>query len=283
MNHKLDTFRFAAPAFVVGGLMVAFSFQNLDEKGELSYEPNPGALAKSPFGRTIGMALQGPINRFWDRGIGEVEQQEEELADATRADEKLFNWVTELREAKTQGETPKELKDDYQHYAMARIEKKLELAWKMDPRNFANYAIYQMFLFEGFNDKVLESEMGVRELSLATLKESLADKESPVSLLTAGQAAYDLVFEARTAKSQPTEETFQDIETYSETLEKIISDYNSLVAAMQEDGRWELYSEAKKEEFTTRKAYLDHLNAETRQVVAQLTQAKKLLKGERNS
>ncbi|WP_411847199.1 hypothetical protein AAFN60_07240 [Roseibacillus persicicus] len=272
MNIKSNTFGFAAPVFVLGAVLVAASSARLEQGGHFEYQPNPGALAKSPFGRTVGMALQGPITRFWDRGVGKIEKKAE-LQAANRPDEQLFNWVTELREAKTEVGVPVDLSDQYSEYAMARIEKKLSLAWKMDPRNFANYAIYQMFLWEGFNDEVINSELKVRELSLKTLETSLADKESPVSLLTAGQAAYDLVFAARTSKDQDPAEALADIRTYSRMLPEIISGYDEVVEVMKADGRWDKFSDIKKLEFSERKAYLDHLNNETRNVAEQLTQS----------
>jgi hypothetical protein len=282
MNIKLDPIRFAAPVFLAGVAIVAFSSSSLEKGGHFEYQPNPGALAKSPFGRTVGMALQGPVVRFWDRGIGSV-SKEQKLVEASRPDERLFNFISELRIAKGEGNTPAELHDDYEDFAMAKIEKKLSLAWKMDPRNFANYSIYQMFLWEGFNDGVIESDMKVRELSLQTLQESLEDNESPTSLLTAGQAAYDLVFTARTAKDQSPEETFRDVDTYSQMLPGILGEYEELVAAMQRDGRWDAYSDAKKNEFGDRKNYLERLNNETRVVLEQLTNSGQIQKGGRSS
>lgn len=282
MNHKLDTLKFVAPAFVVGVLIVAFSSQSLKREGKLDYEPNPGALAKSPFGRTIGMALQGPITRFWDRGVGSIEARAE-LTEGNRVDEKLFDWVTKMRETKTDGKPPEELEEIYQDYAMARIEKKLALAWKMDPRNYANYAIYQMFLWEGFASTMIESEIPVRAMSLQTLETSLTDEGSPLSLLTAAQASYDLVFAARTSKQQSPEEISKDIDTYGKLLPEIVQDYEEMVVAMKADGRWDLFSEAKKKDFGARKHYLDHLSRETKTVMENLTHNEEMKKGGRNS
>ena len=270
MNLKTDTMKFVAPVLVAGVALVALSSPSLKKEGAFEFEPNPGAMAKSPFGRTVGMALQGPITRFWDRGVGHIEATPE-LTDGSRPDEKLFDWVTKMREAKTDGHPPVEMKPFYQEYAMARIEKKLAVAWKMDPRNFANYAIYQMFLWEGFAGDMVEPEMKVRDLSLKTLETSLSDNESPLSLLTAAQAAYDLVFAARTSKVQTQEEATQDIHTYSKMIPEILEDYNGMVAAMKTDGRWNQFSEVKRNEFSSRKLYLDHLNEETKTVLKSLT------------
>ena len=278
MNLKIDTVKFVAPALIGGALMVAFSSPSLENEGAFNYKPNPGAMARSPYGRTVGMALQGPVNRFWDRGVGSVEGKAEML-DGSRPDEKLFNFLTELREEKSDGRAPKELRDVYQDYAMARIEKKLEMAWNMDPRNFGNYAIYQMFLWEGFNRKQFEPKLSVRDLSLATLEASLADRESPVSLLTAAQASYDLIFEARTSKTQDEDESIQDINTYSKVLPQIISDYDDMVVAMKSDGRWDQFSEVKRAEFAGRRTYLEKLNNETEMVVEKLTKKNDSNKG----
>lgn len=278
MNIKLDSIRFVTPVFAVGVCLVAFSSSSLREGGHFDFEPNPGALAKSSFGRTVGMALQGPITKFWDRGVGTIEKRTELVA-GSRVDEKLFNWVTELRENKSDVRMPGVLGDEYQDYAMARIEKKLSLAWKMDPRNFGNYSIYQMFLWEGFNNEVIEPQMSSRELSLTTLRVSLSDQESPLSLLTAGQAAYDIVFAARTSKNQTPREISEDIKTYSMLLPEILNDFEGVVVAMQSDGRWDQFSEVKKAEFEHRKEYLEHLNKETQTVMESLSKNEERLEG----
>ena len=174
---------------------------------------------------------------------------------------------------------PGVLGDEYQDYAMARIEKKLSLAWKMDPRNFGNYSIYQMFLWEGFNNEVIEPQMSSRELSLTTLRVSLSDQESPLSLLTAGQAAYDIVFAARTSKNQTPREISEDIKTYSMLLPEILNDFEGVVVAMQSDGRWDQFSEVKKAEFEHRKEYLEHLNKETQTVMESLSKNEERLEG----
>ena len=281
MNLKTDTLKFVAPAFVAGVVLVALSAPSLKKEEAFAFEPNPGALAKSPFGRTVGMALQGPITRFWDRGISSVESAPE-LTEGSRPDEKLFDWVTKMREGKTNGKAPDGLKDIYQDYAMARVEKKLAVAWKMDPRNFSNYAIYQMFLYEGFASESVGPEMKVRDLSLKTLETSLTDGESPMSLLTAGQAAYDLVFAARTSEEQRPLEAARDISTYGKMIPEILEDYDGVVAKMKTDGRWDQFSEVKKEEFAARKLYLEDLNEETKTVLRTFTNNEEV-EGDRNS
>ena len=282
MNTKIDTIKFVAPVFLVGAVLVAATLPSLKKGDQLQYQPNPLALEKSPYGRTVGMALQGPITRFWDRGVGSIEKRQE-VVESKRPDEKLFKLVTDLREAKTELGTPDDLGDDYSNYAMARIEKKLSLAWKMDPRNFSNYAIYQMFLWERFNENVIDEDMGVRELSMKTLETSLSDQGSPLSLLTAGQAAYDIIFAARTSKTQEPQQAHADIKTYSKLLPEILDNYEKVVSEMQVDGRWASYSEAKKMEFGQRKTYLETLNKETKTVVESLTQTENKVEGDLNS
>lgn len=262
MNTTLGKFRVAAPMFALGVLCTAGALPSLEDGDRLHYQPNPGALARSPFGRTVGMALQGPITKFWDRGVGSVIDDQEKIA-GSRPDQKLFNWVNEMRDAKADAPESSKMYHEHKSHIMARIEKKLALAWEMDPRNFANYAIYQMFLWEDFASDVLESEHTVRDLSLATLEESLKDEDSPVSLLTAGQATYDLVFAARTSTEQDPSEASQDIAKYSVLLPDLIDRYESLVATMKEDGRWQQFSEVKRLEFGWRRDYLQKLKADT--------------------
>lgn len=262
MNTKLGKFRIAAPLLLLGVFCTAGTQSALEKSGRMHYQPNPGALARSPFGRTVGMALQGPITKFWDRGVGSVIDDQEDV-EGSRPDQKLFNWVNDMRDAKTDVAEESKLYHEHRSHIMARIEKKLALAWDMDPRNYANYAIYQMFLWENFSSDVIESEHSVRDLSLATLEASLADEDSPISLLTAGQATYDLVFAARTSTDQNPSQASQDIKTYSELLPDLIGRYEGLVAEMKADGRWDKFSEVKRLEFGWRKNYLEKLKEDT--------------------
>ncbi len=282
MISKTDTIKYVAPVFVAGAALIALTIPALEKGGHLEFEPNPGALAKSPYGRTAGLALQGPVSRFWDRGIGSIEGVQR-VKDSNRLSEKLFKHVVNLREEKTSGQYPPELKEVYQGFTMAKIERKLEVAWSMDPRNFGNYAVYQIFLWEGFAHRVIDPKMPVREMSLETLNLALKDERSPLSLLTAGQAAYDLVFAARTSTEQDPAESRADIMTYSKVLPDILAEYDQTVADMKADGSWNNLSEIKHAEFAERKRYLDYLNQETEMVVKQLTQSDKENKEDRQS
>lgn len=258
-----------ASLLIVGVTTAAISQSGIAAKGALSYEPNPAALQRSPYGRTIGMALQGPVNRFWDRGIGSMEASLK-LEEASRPDQKLFNHIAVMQQGKADTKGLYSRSKKYQQHMMGKIEEKLSLAWRFDPRNFGNYAIYQTFLWEDFSGDAFVAEMTARELSLKTLDFSLQDKRSPTSLLTAGQASYDIVFDSRLDQSLPAEKRAADIKKYGQFLKEVIDRYEALVAEMKSDGSWDAFSPAKMEEFHQRKVYLDHLSRETKRVSQEL-------------
>lgn len=258
-----------ASLFLVGVTVAAISQAKVASQGALSYEPNPAALQRSPYGRTIGMALQGPVNRFWDRGIGGVEESFE-LEEVSSPHQKLFNHIAKMQQGKAETQGLFSRSKKYQKHAMGKVEEKLSLAWRFDPRNFGNYAIYQTFLWEDFSGEAYTAEMTARELSMKTLALSLQDERSPTSLLTAAQASYDIVFDARLDKKMSPEQRAQYIAEYGESLQNVIRRYELLVAEMKADGSWQEFSPVKIEEFEQRKIYLDHLSRETEKVTQEL-------------
>lgn len=258
-----------AALLLVGVTTAAISQSGIASKGALSYEPNPAALQRSPYGRTIGMALQGPVTRFWDRGIGSMEETLK-LEEASRPDQRLFNHIAEMQQGKADTKGLYNRSKKYQQHMMGKVEQKLSLAWKFDPRNFGNYAIYQTFLWEDFSGDTFAAAMTSRELSLKTLELALKDERSPTSLLTAGQASYDIVFDARLDEEMSQEDRAANIEQYGQSLKDVIERYEGLVAEMKADGTWNKFSPVKIDEFQQRKVYLDNLNRETKKVAHEL-------------
>ena len=49
------------------GLWVGFSV-HFNAKDKLSYEPNPGCIKGSPYGKVLALAMQGPIDLYWHSG-----------------------------------------------------------------------------------------------------------------------------------------------------------------------------------------------------------------------
>lgn len=63
-SQKLVTLcTLAAGAGLWGAMAVRF-----DAGDKLSYEPNPGCLKGSPYGKVLALAMQGPIDFYWHKG-----------------------------------------------------------------------------------------------------------------------------------------------------------------------------------------------------------------------
>ena len=252
---------------VLGLVVVAVSRPSLSQQGLFEFEPNPGALAGSPFGRTIGIGMQGPVLRVWDRGLGGMEGRADRAEGGLIGG--LFNHVTALGERKAAIGDTLERSKDYERFALAKVEHRLERAWKMDPRNFANYALYQMFLFEDFSGGMVEKKMSMREMSLATLDACEVDQGSPVTTLTAAQASYDLVFDAWTSPEMTLDEKQVQIRQYTEKLENLLTEYKALVAEWKENGRWDDLSTPRKEDFQLYIERLSFMQQDSRQKLEQ--------------
>ncbi|MEM9079761.1 MAG: hypothetical protein AAGC74_03610 [Verrucomicrobiota bacterium] len=242
---------------VSGVALAGLGFQAVQSGPGLDFEPNIGSLKGSPYGRTVGLALQGPVVRFLDKGICRVEATESEDSKG-----RLYKFLTELKQGKDDVGSRMGMSRGHEDFVYKEIERKLELAWEMDPRNYSNYAIYQMFLYESFANKGRVGAEASRALSLATLQACLADEGSPLSLLTGAQAAFDLVLTG-SAHTEAFEGGAGEVEEYSKLLPQFLESYERLVVQMQEDGRWNELSEIRQTEFEQRRLFLERLSLET--------------------
>jgi hypothetical protein len=160
---------------------VAWGWQatRLRAAGMLDHEPNVFALGSSPYGKTLAIAIQGPVDNYWhqgnDRGSGESGHHDHDhgavghvhgescgpdcgggrspQVPSTLMEKAKFH-VDHLAEAVAKPNTTKPLTPAHRKYIHRQIEKKLELAYWLDPGNYANFLSLMLFLSESNADKV---------------------------------------------------------------------------------------------------------------------------------
>ncbi|MDP0490559.1 MAG: hypothetical protein Q7Q71_05875 [Verrucomicrobiota bacterium JB023] len=263
----------------LGALLCSFGHHSISDTGLLEKKPNVACLKGSPYGRTLGLALQGPIVKFWDRGVGAVEESALASADEKRS---FGDWLAALNEKRSKAADHRPVSPVQERHAMAKIEKRLALAWQMDPRNYSNYAIYQMFLFESFNEFGVTGARACRELSQATIQSCLSDQENPYSMLTGAQAAYDLVVTGAIFQ-EAFEGGASELLSYGHYVPRFLSEYEQVVSDMKANGSWANISSYRQEEMEARAAYLYKLNDDAQNLLRRVTQTSTLEKGGHSS
>ena len=178
-----------AGLLVLSGLGFAWLGKHWQEDGRFDEAPrNVLHLKQSPYGRTVAVAMRGPVDIYWHRGSthdhGGGEHSHDEDSDHQ-------HWFTELEDAE-KPKTPskpeltnhnqaqplylapgndglrdflighiKEMKTSYysrtnhradtklhRAFVMGETQQRLRLSYEMDPANHTTYAAYFMFLSE---------------------------------------------------------------------------------------------------------------------------------------
>ena len=156
-----------ATAVVLWGWQV----ERMSDRGLLDFTPNPAALGGSPYGRTLAMVVQGPVDTYWHGGAepGHVHGPECNHEQGTgntgasaahrgegvvaRAKEMVGHLDRVVRERNT----PYGQSQAHVRYLHRQIERKLESAYWLDPGNYVNFNAFLLFL--------TESAVATREVS----------------------------------------------------------------------------------------------------------------------
>jgi hypothetical protein len=144
----------------------AWQAVSLREAGKFDLVPNFAAIGRSPYGKTLAMAVQGPVDVYWhkgreahhdhdEHGLAGGEPCEESgcsEADDERGTSGLFaaakSFVEQMEAAVVNPNTPYGHSRAHEKYLHRQIEKKLEVAYWLDPGNYANFNALVLFLSE---------------------------------------------------------------------------------------------------------------------------------------
>lgn len=148
----------------VAGTGWAWQAVALREAGHFDMVPNFAAIGRSPYGKTLAMAIQGPVDAYWHKGREaqhnhEAEREShgescehchhhelEQASGSFIAEAKSF--VEKMEEAIDNPNTPYGQSVAHERYLHRQIEKKLEVAYWLDPGNYANFNALMLFLSE---------------------------------------------------------------------------------------------------------------------------------------
>lgn len=134
----------------LAGSAWAWQVIRLRDAGKLDMVPNIAAIGRSPYGKTLAMAIQGPVDAYWHKGRephhdhGPQTGVEDEAGALGRAKE----FLEGMEAAVVNPNTPYGQSVAHEKYLHRQIEKKLEVAYWLDPGNYANFNALALFLSE---------------------------------------------------------------------------------------------------------------------------------------
>lgn len=267
---------------------------SLKDAGQLEYKPNVLTLKGSPFGRTVAVAMRGPVDRYFNHGVSHAPQHDggggcshagcgasscghgvEEEADQntssgvqkmsiesglhTKLLSKIDDWNAAYHSRTNQFGSTKV----HQKYLMGETQKRLRLSYEMDPSNFAAYGSYFLFLSEALSsikhqgeETEFEQQAMHAALSLSehTVRYCLQFREEPTAMLTAAAAAHDFI-QVRYKKGG--EGVLGEMVSFLKAQHESLTAYHQLRSEMVADGRWEEIPEIRRQEMGVRARLLN--------------------------
>jgi len=266
-------------ALVVGVGLWGGMAKKFNAADELSYEPNVACVKGSPYGKVLGLAMQGPIDFYWHKGKthedavilkdssnkhqhGEdcgcdahannqpVDKKSDPIC--TRAKQQIKRMVANTHR-QTNGQP---LSPQHEKYLQGVTEDKLKLAYELDPSNYTNYGNYHLFIATTTFGKDDFDDHKAVELAKKTLEFCKRDSVDPASWITAASAAYNIVFHIGRYHNQF---TIAEAKTSLVDFDFCISEYQRLRGEAFEEGH--IISEDRLAEMNERARFLSKLRA----------------------
>ncbi|MBK1882605.1 hypothetical protein JIN85_09270 [Luteolibacter pohnpeiensis] len=233
----------------IGGVMYAYAGRVLVMNSDLRVPLNVLGINRSPYGEVIAMAMQSPINQYWNRGL-EVQgpnkapspaQTSQDTSSASSGGISTFlNQLSLAHDTRTNPIPPSATQ---RRYLRQEIEDKLKFAYELDPSHYANYNSYHFFLTEPELGTRPELTPGAAKLAENTIKYCLSKKHDPRPSLTAAAATENVLELMFNDQHHATPKyTTAQMRKHLELLDYCIQRYHHLSAEWQADGNWELIS-----------------------------------------
>ena len=142
----------------LAGVAWAWQTIRLREAGKLDLVPNIASIGRSPYGKTLAMAIQGPVDAYWHKGRephhdhgpehGHAEGEDGAPEDGGAGLVKAKEFLEGMEAAVVNPNTPYGQSAAHEKYLHRQIERKLEVAYWLDPGNYANFNALALFLSE---------------------------------------------------------------------------------------------------------------------------------------
>ena len=265
------------PALTGAGLWT-FAGSHLGASGAFDFEPNPLGIHRSPYGSTIAMALQSPIDRDW-HGVLEVHgiadhgghddcEHDHDCGHAgcghdhdETAETETAPLVDRLEGLVAERTNPLPPTPAHQLYIRRQIDRKLRFAYQLDPSHYGNYNAYHHFLIDGQAEMTdadrSERQAFAERLATQTIRYCLAENADPRPALTAASAAYNRLELALLAP--PGNGDAPELAERLAVLDLSLARHRELLEASLHSGLLERLSDQRREEMLQRGRFLHKL------------------------
>ena len=287
---RISTHTTSACLIGMGALCWAFAGSPLVKDADLMTPLNPLGINGSPYGEVFAMAMQGPIDTYFNGSISGGAHQHEagqtcghcqktatpdkqestvknDLPLATR----FSNFLASLDKAAATSTNPKAASQAHKLYLRRQVEDKLRFAYQLDPSHYGNYNALHFFLTEPQLGTRPELTPSAAKLAGDTIQYCLKQNTDPRPALTAAAAATNvlqLMF-ADQKNDKPQFNTTQ-MRQYLGVLDYTISRYVTLAKEWEETKNWDLVSPQRIAECDERFTFICKIREAAEQTILRL-------------
>lgn len=219
----------------------------LAENPDLSVPLNVLGINGSPYGEVFAMAMQGPIDTYFNGSMGfdarkPVKTEAEKAADDIKWNSPA-SFVESLGKIAEVSTNPKAPSEAHKMYLRRQAENKLRFAYQLDPSHYGNYTALHFFLTEPAIGTRPELTPSAAKLAQDTISYCLAKEDDPRPALTAAAAATNmmhLMFTDRQAEKPRF--TTSDMRRCLEVLDHCIARYVTVAKQWDASKNWDLLS-----------------------------------------
>jgi len=261
---------------LIGAGMLAWGASALPliNNPELAAPVNPLGIKRSPYGEVIAMALQGPIDKYFDAGMangspshqegkqrGPDSTNETSPTSSTRSLSARFEaLLTSLNQAAETRTNPKTASPALKRHLRRQAEDKLRFANQLDPAHYANYNSLHFFLTEPAVGTRPELTPSAAKLAADTIEYCLKQDHDPRPALTAAAAATNILQLMFDDQRNPTPKyNTGQMHQYLDLLDHCIARYNMIAREWEQSKHWDLLSSQRIAECEERLIFIEKI------------------------
>jgi len=277
-----------------GALAWVFTGRPLTANSDLNVPLNPLGINRSPYGEVIAMAMQGPIDIFFDAGMSggaSVPNRESQAAPSIKAEltpqtphktaslslnVRLATLLNSLGEASETRSNPRAASEALKRYLRRQAEDKLSFAYQLDPAHYGNYNALHFFLTEPAIGTRPELTPSAAKLAEDTIQYCLRQDQDPRPALTAAAAATNILHLMFSDQYNATPKyTVGQMRQCLLVLDHCLARYACIAEGWTQSRQWELLSPLRIAECQERRQFIGKVRDAAEQTILRLEAGQK--------
>jgi|GEM_PF-787044 len=277
-----------------GALAWVFTGRPLTANADLDVPLNPLGINRSPYGEVIAMAMQGPIDIFFDAGMAgsasapkreclgapevkaQIKPQPPPTHPPASLSVRLGTLLISLGEASEARTNPKAASEGLKRYLRRQAEDKLRFAYQLDPAHYGNYNALHFFLTEPAIGTRPELTPSAAKLAEDTIQYCLRQDQDPRPALTAAAAATNILHLMFSDQHHPTPKySLAQMRQCLLVLDHCLARYAGIANDWTESKQWELLSPLRIAECQERRHFIGKVRDAAEQTILRLEAGQK--------